>query len=51
MSAICSCAGHLTTLIPKNSIDDYLKTLASVANYFKMPLLLETVNWMISISS
>ncbi|XP_068086023.1 DNA polymerase epsilon catalytic subunit 1 [Anabrus simplex] len=47
MSAYCSCFGEYQTLVSKKDLVMHLKTFKTIASHFKMPLLLECVEWML----
>lgn len=44
MAKICSCAGRFTTLQPTKDLIQLLRTFASVASHYRMPLLTEVVS-------
>lgn len=50
MTEFCSCAGNFQTLISRRDLAVYLKTFRGIAQHFKMPLLLETVEFNIQMN-
>lgn len=50
MTQFCSCAGDFQTLISRKDLAVYLKTFRGIAQHFKMPLLLETVEFNIQMN-
>jgi DNA polymerase epsilon subunit 1 len=50
MTEYCSCAGEFQTLISRNDLAVHLKTFRGIAQHFKMPLLLETVEFNIQMN-
>lgn len=45
MSKYCTCAGNFAYTVPIDDFFDKLKTFRNVARHYKLPLLEETVNW------
>lgn len=45
MSEYCSCAGEYRTLVSKTDLTMHLRMFRSIADHFKMPLLLDIVDW------
>jgi DNA polymerase epsilon subunit 1 len=45
MTEHCSCAGEFQTLISRDHLAVHLKIFHGIAQHFKMPLLLETVEF------
>lgn len=50
ISKYCSCSGTYHTLIDQSDIMKHLKTFSIVAKYFKMPLLSQMVEWMMTMN-
>jgi DNA polymerase epsilon subunit 1 len=50
MAEYCSCAGDFQTLVSRNDLAVYLKIFRGIAQHFKMPLLLETVEFNIQMN-
>ncbi|XP_046997014.1 DNA polymerase epsilon catalytic subunit 1 [Schistocerca americana] len=48
MTRFCNCSGDFQSLIPVSNIAEHLRTFQAVAKHFKMPLLLEVVQWTIN---
>ena len=46
MPEYCSCAGDFNTLLSKSDFGIHLRTFRSIGEHFRMPLLLEAVDWM-----
>nr|CAD7397598.1 unnamed protein product [Timema poppensis] len=50
MSEYCSCAGEFQCLVSRSDLEIHLRTFYKIAQYFKMPLLLEIVEWAIDLN-
>ncbi|XP_026760531.2 DNA polymerase epsilon catalytic subunit 1 [Galleria mellonella] len=45
LSMVCDCAGDFTLMVPVKEIHSQLATFKTIAEYYKMPLLLELINF------
>ena len=50
MARRCKCAGEYKTTIKVDNIGEILKAFHGLAVHYKMPLLLEQVNWMFKLN-
>ncbi|XP_026280416.1 DNA polymerase epsilon catalytic subunit 1 [Frankliniella occidentalis] len=50
MPEYCSCAGEFYTLLSKSDLGLHLSTFRSIAEHFNMPLLVESVDWMLKMN-
>nr|CAD7258615.1 unnamed protein product [Timema shepardi] len=50
MSEYCSCAGEFQCLVSRSDLEIHLRTFYKIAQYFKMPLLLEIMEWAIDLN-
>ncbi|CAB0010464.1 unnamed protein product [Nesidiocoris tenuis] len=47
MTEHCTCAGQFQTLINRADLGKYLKTFGGIAQHYNMPLLLDSVKWIL----
>ncbi|XP_063387130.1 DNA polymerase epsilon catalytic subunit 1 isoform X2 [Cydia fagiglandana] len=45
LSTVCDCAGNFGPLVPVKEVHSQLETFKSIAEYYKMPLLLELIDF------
>ncbi|XP_061721755.1 DNA polymerase epsilon catalytic subunit 1-like [Cydia pomonella] len=45
LSTVCDCAGDFGPLVPVKEVHSQLETFKSIAEYYKMPLLLELIDF------
>lgn len=45
LSTVCDCAGDFSLLMPVKEVVSQLETYKSIAEYYKMPLLLEQIDF------
>ncbi|XP_045777091.1 DNA polymerase epsilon catalytic subunit 1 isoform X2 [Maniola jurtina] len=48
LSVVCDCAGEFTTIVPFDEVRTQLATFKTIAEYYKMPLLLELIEFNLS---
>lgn len=48
LSVVCDCAGEFALMVSATDVRDQLDTFKTIAQYYKMPLLLEQIDFNLS---